>query len=85
MPVIEKATDKSVDMYADVVLFNKIGVIEAIKWYKGVNLLPRDLARFSFILLHEGNWKTNGIFLDYKYYKDMLSPFQIFANFYGYL
>ncbi len=58
---------------------------KAIKWYKGVDLLPRDLARFSLIILKEGNWETNGIFLDYKYYKDMLSLSQTFANFYGYL
>jgi CubicO group peptidase (beta-lactamase class C family) len=84
-PVIEKATGKSIDIYADEVLFKKIGMTKAIKWYKGGDLLPRDLVRFGLMMLSEGNWETNGILIDNGYYQDMLSPSQTFVNCYGYL
>ncbi len=84
-PVLEKATDKSIDRYADRVLFNNIGMTKAIKWYKGNDLLPRDLARFGLMILNEGNWGTDGILFDKKYYLEMLSPSQTFVSCYGYL
>ena len=84
-PVLEKATDKSIDIYADEVLFKKIGMTKAIKWYKGGDLLPRDLARFGLMILSEANWETDRILLDKKYYHDMLSPSQTFVRCYGYL
>jgi len=84
-PVLEKATDKSIDLYADEVLFNKIGMTKAIKWYKGGDLLPRDLARFGLMILNEGIWETDRILSDNEYFQDMLSPSQTFANCYGYL
>ncbi len=84
-PVLEKATGKSIDIYADEVLFKTIGMTKAIKWYKGGDLLPRDLARFGLMILNEGNWETDRILSDNEYYQDMLSPSQTFVNCYGYL
>ena len=84
-PVLEQATGKSIDIYADEVLFKKIGMTKAIKWYKGNDLLPRDLARFGLMILSEGIWETDEILSDNEYYQDMLSPSQTFVNCYGYL
>jgi len=83
--VLEKATGKTFEAFADEVLFTKIGMSKAIRWYKGGALKPRDLARFGLLVINKGIWNDNEIITDMNYYNDMLSPSQDYVYCYGYL
>lgn len=64
--VIEHATGYSVTEFAEEFLFNPIG-IDYFNWWKvpasgqygcsgGLRLTPRDMARFGYLYLNQGNW-----------------------------
>lgn len=83
--VLEKASGKTIVEFSNDVLFKKIGMSDALRWYKGGALKPRDIARFGQLIINEGIWNDTEIISDMSYYDDMLSPSQDYVNCYGYL
>ena len=83
--VLEKASGKTIVKFTDEALFKKVGMSDALRWYKGGALKPRDIARFGLLVINRGNWNGNEIITDFNYYNDMLSPSQDYVNCYGYL
>jgi CubicO group peptidase (beta-lactamase class C family) len=71
--VIEHTTGYSIVDFAEEFLFNPIG-IEDFSWWRvpangqygcsgGLGLKPRDMARFGYLYLNEGNWNGTQIVL----------------------
>jgi len=83
--VLEKASNKTIVEFANEALLQKIGMSDALRWYKGGALKPRDIARFGLLIQNEGIWNDTEIISDMSYYHDMLSPSQDYVNCYGYL
>jgi CubicO group peptidase (beta-lactamase class C family) len=83
--ILEKASGKTIVEFTNEELFNKIGMSDAIRWYKGGALKPRDIARFGQLVINMGFWNDNDIITDMNYYNEMLSPSQEYVNCYGYL
>ena len=83
--VLEKASGKTIVEFTNEALFKKVGMSDALRWYKGGALKPRDIARFGLLVINRGMWNDNAIITDMNYYNDMLSPSQDYVNCYGYL
>ena len=83
--ILEEVTGKTVEAFADEVLFAKIGMSKAVHWTKGGNMLPRDLARLGSLMINEGIWNDNSVISNTEYFYDMLNPSQKYVNCYGYL
>ena len=72
--VIESLTDKTIDQYAEEVLFGPLGITD-YTWHRssawdtskspsaasGLRLRARDLAKFSSLFLHDGQWRGDQI------------------------
>lgn len=83
--ILEKVSGKTIVEFANEVLFKNIGMSDALRWYKGGALKPRDIARFGLLVINKGIWNDNEIITDMNYYNEMLIPSQDYVNCYGYL
>jgi CubicO group peptidase (beta-lactamase class C family) len=98
--ILEKATGKSLSLYASEKLWQPLGAEHAALWstdhkngipkaYCCFNTNARDFARIGQLMLDSGKWKGNTI-IDSNYYSQSISPCNIpdeqgqACNYYGY-
>jgi CubicO group peptidase (beta-lactamase class C family) len=98
-PILEAATGMDPEQYAEMYLWGPIGMNlsgdkpDRTHWerdgagnptmYMSVHSSCRDLARFGYLMLHEGHWDGE-VIIDNEYVDKMLSPSQDMNPIYGY-
>ncbi|MGY5860027.1 MAG: serine hydrolase, partial [Candidatus Thorarchaeota archaeon] len=90
--IIEYTTGYSVAEFAEEFLFNPIG-IDYYRWWRvpasgqygcggGLNLYPRDMARFGYLYLNNGTW--NGTQVVSSEWINVSTPARYSTGYYGY-
>jgi CubicO group peptidase (beta-lactamase class C family) len=87
--VIEKATQKNINVYFKQKIGDKIGMKGAYISTTNTNNLffssVRDIAKFGLLTLAKGDWGNETILADKDYYNQMVSSSQTLNPSYGYL
>jgi CubicO group peptidase (beta-lactamase class C family) len=81
-PIVEQITGKSIDRYAQEVLFGPLQ-IQSYEWHRypggllhtsaGLRLRPRDMAKFGLLYLTGGHWRGRSI-LPKEWIKESIQP-----------
>jgi CubicO group peptidase (beta-lactamase class C family) len=83
--VILNSTGMPIDEFAENYLYSKIGMRNAMQWYKNEDATARDLARLGLLLINNGDWESKVVVNNKGYLKKMLSPSAVFNPWYGFL
>lgn len=88
--VLETVTGSSLQDYSQKVLFGPTGMTSAV-WSSqhtdglGLDITPRDMAKFGLLILAEGRWNNKWVLNDPSYLNAALSASQTFNPSYGML
>lgn len=86
--VIERATGKSLNLYATQKLKTPTGITGTFLPIDFNNVFfsnARSMARFGLLMLNKGNWNGNQIMADSNYFNQMINTSQHHNKSYGYL
>lgn len=86
--ILEQATGTTDNLFVNQYIKNPTGM-DGFYIDQGYNRLftstPRSMARFSLLMLNNGNWDGTPVMTDLNYFNDMISTSQNLNEAYGYL